>query len=196
MTKININEFIESLDSYAVSCRRFCRDTIYSYDKLTEFTKKCLSFYEQKKTHVEMAKEMLLEDSVVAFLIKLIQENTDSLFVVKDFALADKFKAVDWNEFIVETQKTLYVNIMFDDTDEDSENDWSWADSFITTNLPVELPKEYANNIHNLDLGEDGSWGNYLKLEKFGNKHDVVVSTLEEKQELIEMYRLMNKYLG
>jgi len=207
----DVNEFIKSLESYAAECRKLCRDTILVYDNLVSFANCCLSCKELKATHAEMDFEAVVADyttankDIVQFLIHLIKEQADSLFLVKDFALADRFKAVDWDNFLASTQKTFYVNIMFDDpikssretvSVEDVENSWMWEDRFITINLPVELPEEYANHIHNLDLGEDGSWGNYLRLEKFGNKHDIVVSTLEEKQELIEMYRLMNKYLG
>jgi len=199
----DVNEFVESLESYAAECRKLCRDTILVYDNLLAFANCCLSCKELKKTHADMDFEAVVADysttnkDIVQFLIHLIKEQADSLFLVKDAELANAFKAVDWDNFLTPTQKTFYVNIMFDDTVESvAKDNWIWADSFITINLPVNLPEQYAKNIHNIDLGEDGSWGNYLKLENFGNKHNIVVSTPEEKRELLEMYRLMNKYLA
>ena len=200
---MNTVAFIDSLESYAAECRKLCRDTILIYDNLVSFANCCLSCKKLKETQADMDFEALVADystankDIVQFLIHLIKEQADSLFLVKDAELANAFKEIDWDNFLSSTQKTFYVNIMFDDTDANvAKDNWIWADSVITINLPVNLPEEYAKNINNIDLGEDGTWGNYRKLEKFDNKHDIAVSTLEEKRELLEMYRLMNKYLG
>lgn len=109
-----------------------------------------------------------------------IQEKTNGKFLVDTDELLNSFSDNDEEEV---TKTHIYLK--------DSEH-WCWEGE----EVPISFNVNELKVLTSFSVAEK-DWYLYLRLDNgFSRKNDITVSSQEEKQEVLEMLRLMQKYLG
>lgn len=206
MTKFNLNNFVDNLDALRNQYQK-CADNFTSNPhKFIDEMALCLN---NKETIKDLAKKLNYPQDLVKHIIYSLQNDfDDDHWKLKEYITKKtngKFLKLppnlieilsrDWTRPHLTPEKTLNIYL------NDNQN-WLWGDySLVQTLSPFPLPEEYTtiyndrDTLKTFDLSSQG-WYFSLRLENYGNKHYFEAKSKEEKKEILEMYRLMNKYLG
>jgi len=202
MTKFDLNNLVDNLDAlinqYQKCADHFANDPQHFIDIMAL----CLN---NKETVQDLAKKLNYPQDLVKHIIHCLQNDFNSS---DDWELKEYITKKTNGNFLklpldlIESLAYLTPETILNIYLEDNKN-WLWGDySMIQTLSPFPIPEEYTTTICNdqkilkiLDLSSKG-WHFDLRLENYGNKHYFEAASKEEKKEILEMYRLMNKYLG
>jgi len=209
----NFVDKVNKLHAYYNDCnKKFAADQV-------GFLTKAIDYANQGKNHSDLAKDLDFPEALVAHIVSTVKEDMNSS---DDFNYKKEYGSKFCDKFIADTKnfikkpavKEICLDVLkgtrptifsinkddlkdgLDETTieiglEDLDNLW-WADN-MWVNAPFEIPKEimetYIPQVHS------EGWSFSLRLENFGNKHYLEASSDEEKAEVLEMLRLMNKHL-
>lgn len=164
----------------------FCNNFIA---KPEEFINKMIQFMNEGKNHSDLAKELNAQEETVEFLVKTIQENHKEL--LKDITnlspeiVLNDFNKLDYDLFV---NKNNSNGIGIDIYPNDVPN-WDWAGASFTALYPVNDPDFTPQ--HLMSAYSNG-WEFYLRPP---HKLYCTAETEEEKQEVLQMVYLINKWL-
>ena len=173
--RTNIQKFIDEQIEY-------CNNFVNNPD---EFIKKMIQFMDEGKNHFDLAKELNLQQNLVKFLIKIIQENHKDL--VKDGVLLFcDFSKLNYDAFINKAEPSAGIGIEIYPND---TLNWNWHGASFIAIYPVcdtdFVPKKLMSAFSE-------SWDFYFRPP---SKIYCSPKTEEEKQEVLQMTYLINKWL-
>lgn len=194
-TKFSTDDFIKNLDAIRIICQKcaddFANDPFKFIDEMANFIKK-------NKNHVSLAKKLNYPEPLVKHIISCMEidfNDNDEWKLKKYIEKKTNGKFLNTNKE-VPSKSDNFINIYLEDN-----KPWFWGDNcWFQIPSPFPIPEEYTTLydtkvLDNFDITADG-WQFSLRTENYGNKHYFSANSAKEKKEVLEMYRLMNKYLG
>lgn len=175
---------INKLYTYYNECSKKFIEKPNCFDNLRE---KIAEYSEQNKNHLDLAKDIGFPEPLVAHLVNILLIDMKSEKIYSEEFL----NAVE--NFVVKAENTPknVVNIGLEDV-----GDFTWADDMWVYNVPCDFdfPEGFDRNS---DFSVCDEWSIYLRfLDNYSNKNYIEAFSTEEKLEIVEMLRLMNKYLA
>lgn len=193
--KINDKNFVDQINklhTYYNECSKKFVEEPNCFENLME---KIAEYSKQNKNHLDLAKDIGFPEPLVAHLVNIL------LIDMKSKKIYSKEFLNTVESFVVKAEKTPknVVNIGLKDVG-------SWhirqickkngIDDRRVYNVPCDFdfPEGFDRNS---DFSVCDEWSIYLRfLDNYSNKNYIEAFSTEEKLEIVEMLRLMNKYLA
>lgn len=180
------NNFVNQIEKLHAHYNECAKKFIEEPKAFAKLMAKIVKYSKQNKNHLDLAKDIGFPGPLVAHIVSiLLDEMKDkgdycdkSIETAKSFVIEDKSPTEN------------VVNIGLEDV-----GDFSWGDDMWVYNVPCDFDFPEGFNKNTSFDAFEGGWQIYLRLENYGNKHHIEASSKEEKLEIAEMLRLMNKYL-
>jgi hypothetical protein len=197
----DIKEFVRNVNQlhahYNECNKKFTADQIGFLNKVTEYAN-------QGKNHSDLAKDLNFPAPLVAHIVSTVKEDmntSDDFNYKKEYGskFCEKFME-DTKNFIkpLDRSPKAEIEMALDDLDNFWWGDNMWVNSPFGVPVSFEVPKEL--------LDDKTNWQNVLRpqvsgkcwnfnLRGISGRYYLEASSDEEKTEVLEMLRLMNKYL-
>lgn len=174
---------INKLHTHYNECSKKFVEEPNCFDNLME---KIAEYSEQNRNHLDLAKDIGFPEPLVAHLVNILLIDMKSKKIYSEEFL----NTVE--SFVVKAENTPknVVNIGLEDI-----GDFTWGDDMWVYNVPCDFDFPEGFN-RNSDFSVCDEWSIYLRLDNYGSKNYIEASSAEEKLEIAEMLRLMNKYLA
>lgn len=193
--KIQIAEFVNKINKLH---KRYNECNQHFVENQIDFLTKTIN----SDNYVDLAKQLNFPQELLTHMVFAIARDMNSYdefnykkecgskFCDKFMEIANKF-LVERNNKPASTPSAGNIEIGLQ-----HYKDFDWGDdSFVS--VPVIFPdfpdRSIFRNI--CQISEEG-WGVVFKLENYGRKHFLEAETEQDQVELLEMIRLMNKFLG
>lgn len=197
------NNTIEQIDNLVKHYRDCAADFAEDPFKFIDEMNNCL---QKKQTQKDLAKKLNYPQHLVKYIVSTLKEIYDHRHDYHDYTIKKYIQEKTKGEFLVNTDDLLNS---FSDNDkeeglikievyvEDSPH-WQWDTEYIATPFYIDGINKILNFVlvENFyaysNAGGPGDWCLELNLKR---RNNVEISSQKEKQEVLEMLILMEKYL-